>query len=176
MEQNSELMITILRKEIEDLQNQQQELISKFNEKNNEIESAIADYNAKITKLQRDGQELVDKLDNEREQLRGSYQTFKKLIADKQIKLDEYLNENEKEIKSKTIEEDSEKKSEKAKRTKTTKTSDKEETSLTKEQITEIEKLSNKSEAAKPVDETSKNQSKQFDIPEYLQDEYKKLK
>lgn len=173
MEQNKEFMISLLRKEIEDLQNQQQELVSQFNLKNNEIESAVADYNAKITKLQRDGRELVDKLDNEREQLRGSYQTFKKLIADKQAQLDSYLGARVEAISLEGKSED--KKVEKPKRQKNSKSGHKEEDNgLTPEQILEVEKLSNKSEAVN--DSIQNNQSKQSDIPEYLQDEYKKLK
>lgn len=177
MNQENDIKISILRQDIDDLQNQQQELIKTFDNKNIEIEQTLANYNAKISALQKEGQKIIDTLDNEREQLRGAYQSLTKLIENKQKDLDNLLiNNNElNEVKDNIKETIKDKKTEeKPKRTRkvkeVTETSD---GSLTPEQIKAIEDLSNRTEITKK--ETLKNQIKTEDIPAYLQDEYKKL-
>ena len=177
MNQENDIKISILRQDIDDLQNQQQELIKTFDNKNIEIEQTLANYNAKITALQKEGQKLIDTLDNEREQLRGAYQSLTKLIENKQKDLNNLLiNNNElNEVKDNIKETIKDKKTEeKPKRTRkvkeVTETSD---GSLTPEQIKAIEDLSNKAETTKKV--TLKNQIKTEDIPAYLHDEYNKL-
>ena len=177
MTKENEIKIEFLKKDIETLQNEQQNLVSEFELKNNEIEDNVAKFNAQMAKLQKDGQAIVDKLDNEREQIRGAYQSLTKLIENKQEELNKLLVDNNEIIEVKdNIKEDTkeEKLEEKPKRTRkvkeVTETSD---GSLTPEQIKAIEDLSNKAETTKKV--TLQNQIKTEDIPEYLQDEYKKL-
>ena len=175
MNLENEIKVSILRQDIEELQNQQQELARIFETKNKAIEQAVANYNTKIEALQREGQQVVDKLDNEREQLRGSYLILAQTVKKKQEQLDTILATDTEAVESEpTIIKPAI--LETPKKTTSKKSTKKIESSLTPEQIKAVEDLtSTKSESSKQ--EVQQNQIKnQSDIPEYLQDEYNKLK
>ena len=169
MKQEDEIRIKILKQSIEELQNEQQGLVTEFDSKNKEIEEVLANYNTKIEALQREGQQIIDKLDNEREQLRGSYQTLTKLIEGKEKELSS-LSNTLTEVK---VEDTKVKTAKGTKKSKEEKVEIKEEVTLTDEQIKAIENITNSSEFK---GQEIKNQDKKNgDIPDYLQEEYNKL-